>query len=63
MSLILLVPIVGQLWSGVELGFLKGTKGWNQYGEDPHTTPRHDQSLESESPATPGSTSAEVRSV
>ena len=63
MSLILLVPIVGQLWSGVELGFLKGTKGWNQYGEDPHTTSRHDQSLGSESPTTPGSTSAEVRSV
>lgn len=34
-SLILLIPYVGGLWLLVELGFLKGNSGPNQYGADP----------------------------
>lgn len=33
--LIILVPIVGVIWVLVELGFLPGTAGPNQYGPDP----------------------------
>jgi len=35
MVLINFIPIVGLIWALVELGFLKGTAGSNQYGEDP----------------------------
>ena len=35
MVLINFIPIIGLLWALVELGFLKGTVGPNQYGEDP----------------------------
>ena len=35
MLLINFIPIIGWLWAFVELGFLKGTTGPNQYGEDP----------------------------
>ncbi len=34
-TLIILVPIIGGLWLLIELGFLKGTEGPNQYGADP----------------------------
>ena len=34
-SLINLIPIVGQIWLFIELGFLKGTPGQNRFGEDP----------------------------
>ena len=34
-TLIGLVPIIGGLWMLIELGFLKGTDGDNQYGPDP----------------------------
>ncbi|MET0361323.1 MAG: DUF805 domain-containing protein [Mesorhizobium sp.] len=34
-SLIILVPVIGTIWFLVELGFLKGTRGDNQYGADP----------------------------
>jgi uncharacterized membrane protein YhaH (DUF805 family) len=34
-SLILLVPIIGALWVLIELGFLPGIEGPNQYGADP----------------------------
>jgi uncharacterized membrane protein YhaH (DUF805 family) len=34
-SLIGLIPILGGIWMLVELGFLKGTDGSNQYGADP----------------------------
>ncbi len=34
-----LFPGLGWLWSLVELGFLKGTAGANEYGEDPLTAP------------------------
>ena len=34
-TLIILVPIIGALWLLVELGFLKGTEGPNNYGNDP----------------------------
>ena len=34
-SLIVLVPILGAIWILVELGFLRGTEGPNQYGPDP----------------------------
>ncbi len=32
---IALIPVVGIVWSIIECGFLKGTEGPNQYGEDP----------------------------
>ena len=34
-SLIALIPVIGGIWLLVELGFLKGTAGPNQYGPDP----------------------------
>jgi uncharacterized membrane protein YhaH (DUF805 family) len=34
-SLILLIPLVGSIWMLVELGFLRGTEGANNYGPDP----------------------------
>ena len=34
-SLITLVPLVGAIWIIVELGFLRGTEGPNNYGNDP----------------------------
>ena len=34
-TLILLIPIIGGLWALIELGFLRGTEGPNQYGPDP----------------------------
>lgn len=30
-----LIPIIGQLWALVELGFIRGTKGPNRFGPDP----------------------------
>lgn len=35
MALVNLIPIFGGIWVLVEVGFLKGTKGPNRYGEDP----------------------------
>jgi len=35
MSLILLIPIVGVFWFFGYLGFVRGTHGVNQYGDDP----------------------------
>jgi len=29
------IPIIGQIWMVVELGFLRGTKGHNRFGPDP----------------------------
>ena len=29
------IPIIGAIWTLVELGFLKGTDGANRYGADP----------------------------
>lgn len=29
------IPIIGQIWTVVELGFLRGTKGHNRFGPDP----------------------------
>ena len=34
-SLIMFVPIIGGIWMLVELGFLRGTEGANNYGPDP----------------------------
>lgn len=34
-TLIVFVPIIGAIWALVELGFLAGTEGPNQYGPDP----------------------------
>ena len=34
-TLISLVPVIGGLWMLIELGFLRGTDGDNQYGRDP----------------------------
>jgi uncharacterized membrane protein YhaH (DUF805 family) len=34
-SLILIIPIIGALWMLIELGFLRGTDGPNDYGADP----------------------------
>jgi uncharacterized membrane protein YhaH (DUF805 family) len=33
--ILLFVPIVGALWMLVELGFLRGTRGINKWGDDP----------------------------
>ena len=33
--LLFLVPVIGWLWLLVELGFLRGSEGPNQYGPDP----------------------------
>ncbi|MSQ54592.1 MAG: DUF805 domain-containing protein [Betaproteobacteria bacterium] len=33
--LIVLVPVLGPLWLGIELALFKGTDGENQYGADP----------------------------
>lgn len=38
--LIYLVPVIGALWALVELGFLEGDSGANEYGPDPLTSPR-----------------------
>jgi uncharacterized membrane protein YhaH (DUF805 family) len=34
-TLIILVPLIGGIWFLVECGFLRGTEGPNQYGNDP----------------------------
>ena len=34
-TLIILVPLIGSIWFLVECGFLRGTEGPNQYGNDP----------------------------
>lgn len=34
-TFILLVPVIGVLWTFVELGFFKGTTGKNRFGLDP----------------------------
>jgi uncharacterized membrane protein YhaH (DUF805 family) len=34
-TLICLVPLIGGIWMLVECGFLRGTEGPNQYGNDP----------------------------
>lgn len=33
--LINVIPVIGWLWTLIELGFLRGTKGPNGYGDDP----------------------------
>ncbi len=38
-ALIILVPIVGYIWSLIENGFLKGTEGPNRFGPDPLRLP------------------------
>ena len=43
MVLINLVPVVGWVWTLVELGFLRGTPAPNRFGDDPgHAAPRAD---------------------
>ena len=34
-TLIGIIPVIGGLWMLIELGFLRGTDGPNQYGPDP----------------------------
>lgn len=34
-NLIILVPFIGGIWFLVECGILEGTRGANQYGQDP----------------------------
>lgn len=34
-TLIILIPLIGQIWVLIELGILRGTVGPNQYGPDP----------------------------
>ena len=34
-TLIILVPLIGSIWFLVECGFLRGTDGSNQFGNDP----------------------------
>jgi uncharacterized membrane protein YhaH (DUF805 family) len=38
MSLVLLIPIIGAFWFFGYLGFVRGTSGANQYGDDPLDT-------------------------
>ena len=33
--LFVFIPIIGQLWTFVELAFMRGTKGPNRFGPDP----------------------------
>ena len=42
---IILVPLIGALWSAIETGFLAGTPGPNRFGPDPRTgiAPQLDQ--------------------
>lgn len=35
--LINFIPLLGPIWSFIELGFLKGTDGPNRYGDQPDT--------------------------
>jgi len=35
MVLVMLIPVLGWLWSFVELGLMEGTVGANDYGNDP----------------------------
>jgi len=35
MVLVAMIPVIGWIWAIIELGFLKGTTGPNDYGEDP----------------------------
>lgn len=34
-TILAFVPIIGQLWTFIELGFLRGTRGINRFGADP----------------------------
>ncbi|MBC8037260.1 MAG: DUF805 domain-containing protein [Rhizobiales bacterium] len=34
-TLIILIPLIGAIWALVEMGFLRGTDGPNEYGNDP----------------------------
>ena len=34
-TLIILIPVIGGIWALVELGFLRGAEGPNEYGPDP----------------------------
>ena len=34
-TLLSFIPLIGQLWTFVELGFLRGTRGGNRFGIDP----------------------------
>ncbi|MEE9345521.1 MAG: DUF805 domain-containing protein [Methylococcales bacterium] len=38
--LINFIPVLGAIWSLIELGFFKGTEGTNSYGEDPVISPQ-----------------------
>ena len=38
--LLVLIPLLGPLWLLVDLGVLRGTRGENQYGDDPRTRGR-----------------------
>jgi len=38
--LITLVPLIGPIWSLIEVGFLRGTVGPNRYGPDPLAGPQ-----------------------
>jgi uncharacterized membrane protein YhaH (DUF805 family) len=33
--LVILIPFIGPIWVLIEMGFLRGTRGWNDYGPDP----------------------------
>jgi uncharacterized membrane protein YhaH (DUF805 family) len=34
-TLIILIPLIGGIWALIELGFLRGTEGLNEYGSNP----------------------------
>ena len=43
-----LVPIVGSIWSFIELGFMPGTDGANEYGPPGSGSATHEPELEAE---------------
>ncbi len=45
-----IIPLVGPIYALIDLGFLEGTNGANQYGEDPKQTSNHSGVDESDEP-------------
>ncbi len=43
--LIMVIPVIGWLWSFIELGFLAGTEGYNRYGAAGSGSPFSDETL------------------
>lgn len=57
-GLILLIPVIGNLWLFIELGFLRGTIGNNRFGEDPRQPQKPDHAC-----ASPNASMAKTSSI